>query len=100
MPKGPAARNNDTHFCPQPLSSGTGTHVGGLITVAGLRTVFINGQPAATQNDVCVCPEPPNSVTGGSGRVFINGQPAARVNDPTAHQGYVKTGSPNVNIGD
>lgn len=100
MPKGPAARNGDMHTCPAPLESGTGTHVGGLISVAGLRTVFINRRPAATQNDICVCPGSPNTITGGSGRVFINGLPAARQNDPTAHGGQVSQGSPNVSIGD
>lgn len=100
MPKGPAARNTDTHVCTMPMESGTGTHVGGIVTVAGLRTVFINKMLAATMNDICVCPGSPNTITGGSGRVFINGQPAARINDLTAHMGHIQTGSPNVQIGD
>ncbi|GAB2577848.1 PAAR domain-containing protein [Spirosoma areae] len=101
MPKGPAARNGDMHTCTAPLSSGTGTHVGGLISVAGVRTVFINNMQAAAQNDTCVCPDSPNFIAGGSVRVHINGLPAARSGDLTAHPGgQVSSGSPNVSIGD
>lgn len=100
MPKGPAARVGDMHTCPAPMESGTGTHVGGLISAAGLRTVFVNGMPAATLNDICVCPGSPNMISAGSGRVSINGQPAARQNDLTAHGGQINSGSPNVAIGD
>ena len=100
MPKGPAARATDSHFCPAPLESGTGTHVGGLIAVAGGRTVFIDHLLAAVQGDPCVCPGSPNSIAGGSARVHINGQPAARLHDPTAHGGQVSSGSPTVSIGD
>jgi uncharacterized Zn-binding protein involved in type VI secretion len=97
---GAAARMNDAHQCPAPLESGTGTHVGGMIQVAGQRTVFINGVMAATQLDTCVCPGSPNSIMKGSLSVFFNGKGAARINDPTAHGGKVAAGSPNVSIGD
>lgn len=100
MPKGPAARATDMHTCQVPLVPGPGTHVGGIITVLGARTVFINNLMAAVQGDTCVCPVPPNSIATGSGRVFINGLPAARQNDLTAHGGQISTGSPTVQIGD
>jgi uncharacterized Zn-binding protein involved in type VI secretion len=99
MPKGPAARSTDKHLCPAPLVPGPGTHVGGLVVVAGARTVFINQLPAAVQGDTCVCPGPPNSIMSGSATVRINGQPAARVLDPTVHGGQVSSGSPTVFIG-
>ena len=100
MPKGPAARATDKHLCTVPLVPGPGTHVGGLIVVAGARTVFINQLPAAVQSDTCVCPVPPNSIAGGSARVRVNGKPAARVGDLTAHAGTVSSGSSTVSIGD
>jgi uncharacterized Zn-binding protein involved in type VI secretion len=96
----PAARMNDMHTCPAPMESGTGTHVGGTITVAGLRTVFINGVLAATAQDMCICPGSPNMISSGSTTVLINGKPAARQTDPTAHGGQISMGSPNVLIGD
>lgn len=96
----PAARINDMHICPAPMESGMGTHVGGTITPAGLRTVLINGKPAATAQDICICPGSPNMISSGSTSVLINGKPAARQTDPTAHGGQISMGSPDVLIGD
>ncbi|MCF0074342.1 PAAR domain-containing protein [Dyadobacter sp. CY261] len=95
-----AARLNDMHQCPAPMESGGGTHVGGTIVVAGLRTVYVNGLQAATAQDQCVCPGSPNMISKGSQTVFFNGKPAARKQDPTAHGGQIASGSPNVFIGD
>ena len=82
------------------MESGTGTHVGGTIVVAGLRTVFINGMMAATMQDMCICPGSPNMIAMGSATVFFNGKMAARQTDTTQHGGQISMGSPNVFIGD
>jgi len=100
MPGKPAARLNDQHMCPQPLSSGTGVHVGGTIVAAGAARVFINQLAAAVQGDMCICPEPGNSIQLGSATVFFGGTPAARQLDQTAHPGgMIIQGSTNVFIG-
>lgn len=100
MPVMPAARMTDMHQCPAPLESGTGTHVGGIITIAGVRTVFVNSVKAVTEMDQCVCPGAPNAVSKGSGTVFFNGLGAARMQDKTLHGGQISSGSSNVYIGD
>lgn len=96
-----AARSGDSHECAVPLSSGTSTHVGGLIQATGTSKVFINNMPAAVQDDTCICPEGgPNKIMIGSTTVFFGNKGAGRVNDLTTHgAGKVAMGSTNVFIG-
>lgn len=96
-----AARTGDNHECKLSLSSGTGIHVGGAITVEGTSKVFINKSLAAVQGDICICPEGgPNKILKGSASVYLGNKAAARVGDQTSHgAGSVLSGSSNVFIG-
>lgn len=96
-----AARAGDNHECKVPLSSGGGTHVGGVIQASGSSNVFVNKKPAVVETDTCICPEGgPNKVLKGSSSVFFGKKPAARKNDLTSHGvGKVIGGSSNVFIG-
>lgn len=96
----PAVRIGDLQVCNQ--TSGGVSHVGGLITPNGQRSVFINNTLAATVGDLCTCVVGgPNNIVAGSTTVFFNGKLAARKQImATRHGGQVSVGSPNVLIGD
>jgi len=105
MPGKPAARNNDMHLCPKPITPPPVTpavHGPGMIQASGSSKVFINQLPAAVVGDTCICiPEPGNTIQQGSSTVYFGSQQAARQLDPTSHfaGGTIQTGSPNVYIG-
>jgi uncharacterized Zn-binding protein involved in type VI secretion len=87
-------------FAVCPLCDGPKPHVGGVVVVAGKRTVRIGGMFAAVKGDRCVCAGPPtNTIDGASRTVKIDGAFAARMGDATTHKGAVLVGWPTVLIG-
>jgi uncharacterized Zn-binding protein involved in type VI secretion len=93
----PAARIDDSHFCP--MGAPPEAHVGGPILLPGEATVLIGFMPAARLSDICVCVGPFDAIVQGAPTVLIGNQPAARLGDATAHGGMIITGEPTVLIG-
>lgn len=92
----PAARKTDPHNCPEPKPE---PHIGGPID-DGSANVDVNGLPAARRGDPATCVPVKDKIHKGSLTVLVNGKQFARRYDRTDHKGgFIKDGSPNVDVG-